>query len=77
VDGPASRPKFVFDKVFLGASRWPPQIVIGQVSALGGHLKRASLADVSVKRSDARFSTDVSVERILAATQIGIAGDDG
>jgi hypothetical protein len=28
VDGPASRRKFVFGIVFLGASRWPPQIVI-------------------------------------------------
>ncbi len=28
MDGPASRRKFVFGIVFLGASRWPPQIVI-------------------------------------------------
>ena len=28
VDGPASRRKFVFGTVSLGASRWPPQIVI-------------------------------------------------
>jgi hypothetical protein len=28
VDGPASRRKFVFGIVFLGESRWPPQIVI-------------------------------------------------
>jgi hypothetical protein len=28
VDGPASRRKFVFGIVFLGASCWPPQIVI-------------------------------------------------
>jgi hypothetical protein len=28
VDGPASRRKFVFGIVSLGASRWPPQIVI-------------------------------------------------
>jgi len=28
VDGPASRRKFVLGIVFLGASRWPPQIVI-------------------------------------------------
>ena len=28
VDGPASRRKFVFGIMFLGASRWPPQIVI-------------------------------------------------
>ncbi len=28
MDDPASRPKFVLGIVFLGASRWPPQIVI-------------------------------------------------
>ena len=28
VDGPASRGKFVFGTMVLGASRWPPQIVI-------------------------------------------------
>jgi hypothetical protein len=28
LDGPASRRKFVFGIVLLGASRWPPQIVI-------------------------------------------------
>ena len=28
MDGPASRWKFVFGTMFLGASRWPPQIVI-------------------------------------------------
>jgi hypothetical protein len=32
VDGPASRRKFVFGIVYLGASRWPPQIVIRYVS---------------------------------------------
>jgi hypothetical protein len=32
VDGPASRRKFFFGIVFLGASRWPPQIVIRYVA---------------------------------------------
>ena len=31
VDGPASRRAFDLDIVFLGASRWPPQIVIRYV----------------------------------------------
>ena len=37
MDGPASRRKFVFGIVFLGASRWPPQIVI-RYTAMALHL---------------------------------------
>jgi hypothetical protein len=37
VDGPASRRKFVFGIVFLGASRWPPQIVIRYAASLLVH----------------------------------------
>ena len=33
MDGPASRRKFVIGIVFLGASRWPPQIVIRYCSS--------------------------------------------
>jgi hypothetical protein len=34
VDGPASRWKFVSGTVFLGASRWPPQIVIRYMASM-------------------------------------------
>ena len=34
MDGPASRRKFVLGIVSLGASRWPPQIVIRYVGSM-------------------------------------------
>ncbi len=37
MDGPASRRKFAFGIVSLGASRWPPQIVIRYVAAATRH----------------------------------------
>ena len=56
MDGPASRRKFVFGIVFLGALRWPPQIVIRYPAMVFMLLTRSGFDEVFprlVKESDA------------------------
>jgi hypothetical protein len=77
VDGPASRRKFVFGILFVGASRWPPQIVIrdASVEALPQNIDnciRTALAEAVVLLHDAFRAVDDTPTAGSALDQCGL-----